>query len=312
MTKITIVVDNEKMLTKYKLNPVIPLANLGLDTTKLTKFYVNSLHELLEKGGKIYAGIEKNEIASLLSLVNSDWDTEILGLKSARIAQAFASNTEDGHSLAKKALEDNPDINFIFTKMPSGQKHLLDALCSVGFNKITSDLTLHAIPKEYQIKTNYIVRPASLDDKTTLQKITVGAYKNSRFYLDKNIPARVGDKIYNHWLDNAFNGATDNIIVIEDKNSVLGYITCILDKKLEKYTNCRIGYIDLIAVDSSARSEGIGTLLVQSALDWFAKQKASHVLVETQASNKAALKLYQNAGFKNFLEQASLHYWRNK
>lgn len=303
---------DEKTLAKYKLTPTNPLANLGIDNAKLTEFYVNSLYELLKKGGKIYASAEKGKIVSLLSLINSEWDTEILGLKSAKIANAFAQNYDEGYLLAKKAIEDNKEIGFIFTKVPVCQKPLASALCSAGFDKITADITLRATPKEYAIKTNYVVRSASVDDKQALQNITLGAYRNSRLYVDKNMPSGAGDKIYRCWVENAFNGAAGNIIVVENKNSVLGYITCVLDQKLEKYTNCRIGHIDLIAVDSNARAKGVGTLLVQSALGWFAKQKASYVLVETQTNNKAALKLYHNAGFKNFLEQFSLHYWRSK
>uniref|UniRef100_A0A8C4WWF3 N-alpha-acetyltransferase 30 n=1 Tax=Eptatretus burgeri TaxID=7764 RepID=A0A8C4WWF3_EPTBU len=74
----------------------------------------------------------------------------------------------------------------------------------------------------------------------------------------------------------------------------VGAIVCKLDthKKM-----VRRGYIAMLAVDSKYRKRGIGTNLVKKAINAMVKGDCDEVVLETEVTNKSALRLYENLGF---------------
>jgi len=57
------------------------------------------------------------------------------------------------------------------------------------------------------------------------------------------------------------------------------------------------GYIGMLAVSSSHRSQGIATKLVSLSIDAMIRAGADEIALETEVSNKASLKLYERLGF---------------
>ena len=57
------------------------------------------------------------------------------------------------------------------------------------------------------------------------------------------------------------------------------------------------GYIAMLAVDSSFRKQKIGSTLVKKAIEAMVEDDADEVVLETEITNKPALKLYENLGF---------------
>jgi len=74
----------------------------------------------------------------------------------------------------------------------------------------------------------------------------------------------------------------------------VGAIVCKLDyhKKVTKR-----GYIAMLAVDSKFRKRAIGSTLVQKAIEAMNAQEADEVVLETEITNRPALRLYENLGF---------------
>ena len=74
----------------------------------------------------------------------------------------------------------------------------------------------------------------------------------------------------------------------------VGAIVCKLDmhKKVTKR-----GYIAMLAVDSNYRKRRIGSTLVKKAIEAMVDDDADEVVLETEITNKPALKLYENLGF---------------
>ena len=74
----------------------------------------------------------------------------------------------------------------------------------------------------------------------------------------------------------------------------VGAIVCKLDlhKKVIKR-----GYIAMLAVDSNYRKLKIGSTLVKKAIEAMIEDEADEVVLETEITNKPALKLYENLGF---------------
>lgn len=64
------------------------------------------------------------------------------------------------------------------------------------------------------------------------------------------------------------------------------------------------GYIAMLAVSSAYRNKGIATTLVRRAIDAMIARDADEVVLETEVSNTAAMKLYERLGF---LRSKKLH-----
>ncbi|XP_037688562.1 N-alpha-acetyltransferase 30 [Choloepus didactylus] len=74
----------------------------------------------------------------------------------------------------------------------------------------------------------------------------------------------------------------------------VGAIVCKLDMHKKMF---RRGYIAMLAVDSKYRRNGIGTNLVKKAIYAMVEGDCDEVVLETEITNKSALKLYENLGF---------------
>ncbi|CAN8031737.1 hypothetical protein HPB47_001410 [Ixodes persulcatus] len=79
-----------------------------------------------------------------------------------------------------------------------------------------------------------------------------------------------------------------------DGDACVGAIVCKLDvhKKLVKR-----GYIAMLAVDAKYRKRKIGSTLVLKAIRAMISDDADEVVLETEITNKPALRLYENLGF---------------
>jgi peptide alpha-N-acetyltransferase len=64
------------------------------------------------------------------------------------------------------------------------------------------------------------------------------------------------------------------------------------------------GYIAMLAVSSSYRNQGIATTLVRRAIDAMIERHADEIVLETEVTNTAAMKLYERLGF---LRSKKLH-----
>jgi len=85
----------------------------------------------------------------------------------------------------------------------------------------------------------------------------------------------------------------------------VGVIVC----KMESLGSMWQGYIAMLAVDPSYRMLKIGTTLVEKAIDQMMAQNADEIVLETELTNKAALRLYESLGF--IREQRLVRYYMN-
>ncbi|CAH1720170.1 N-alpha-acetyltransferase 30-like [Aphis gossypii] len=78
-----------------------------------------------------------------------------------------------------------------------------------------------------------------------------------------------------------------------DVDKSVGAIVC----KLDAHRKVRRGYIAMLAVDENYRKQHIGSNLVLNAIEAMVNDGADEVVLETEITNKPALKLYENLGF---------------
>ncbi|KAI5306177.1 N-alpha-acetyltransferase mak3 [Ascosphaera pollenicola] len=90
-------------------------------------------------------------------------------------------------------------------------------------------------------------------------------------------------------------------LTLNDRNEIIGVIV----SKLEPHSGGPLrGYIAMLAVEEEYRGHGIATKLVCMAIDAMAERDADEIVLETEVSNKAAMRLYERLGF---LRSKKLH-----
>ncbi|EOA85086.1 uncharacterized protein SETTUDRAFT_91118 [Exserohilum turcica Et28A] len=83
-------------------------------------------------------------------------------------------------------------------------------------------------------------------------------------------------------------------MALSPTNSLIGVIIC----KLEPHRSGTYrGYVAMLATQEEYRGRGIATQLVRLAVDAMTARDADEIVLETEVSNTASLKLYERLGF---------------
>jgi ribosomal protein S18 acetylase RimI-like enzyme len=146
-----------------------------------------------------------------------------------------------------------------------------------------------------------LVRDVQPGDRTALQVIARSAYYDSRFYYDPHFSSESCAGLYETWIKQSCKGYADVVLVAETQGKPVGYVSCHLlgDDK---------GKIGLVGISESMRGCGVGKLMVNASLHWFAAHDVKVVEVVTQGRNYTAQRLYQLCGFVT----ESVHIWYHK
>jgi GNAT superfamily N-acetyltransferase len=133
-------------------------------------------------------------------------------------------------------------------------------------------------------------RLARAEDTSKLQAIAREAFHLTRFYADPTLDDERCDDLYAEWTRSLCAGAASVVLVIEKEETPIGYITVDLDGDQSE--------IGLVAVASDYRGQHLGTLLVNSAIDWAYSHDAKTMTVVTQGRNIGALRTFEGCGFR--------------
>ncbi|PSN64491.1 acyl-CoA N-acyltransferase [Corynespora cassiicola Philippines] len=83
-------------------------------------------------------------------------------------------------------------------------------------------------------------------------------------------------------------------MALDSSQNLIGVVVC----KLEPHRSGTFrGYIAMLATQESHRGRGIATKLVSMAIDTMAARDADEIVLETEVTNTASLKLYERLGF---------------
>ena len=147
------------------------------------------------------------------------------------------------------------------------------------------------------------VREAREEDRDALRAIARSSHRITRFYADPNFADKRCDDLYDTWITRSLDGWADGVLVVESAGSAAGYVTCHLDE------DERRGSIGLIAVAEAARGKGLGLALTRGAVSWCGARSMEEMSVVTQGRNVAALRTFEQAGFRMSSVAVWLHKW---
>jgi dTDP-4-amino-4,6-dideoxy-D-galactose acyltransferase len=149
------------------------------------------------------------------------------------------------------------------------------------------------------------IRDATTDDLPALRAIARVSHHDSRFYNDTHFARERCDELYETWIENSIAGFAKCVYTAEVDEAPLGYITCDTSRD-------GTGSIGLLAVAPAARGRGIGSRLLERALERFVADGCHAASVVTQGRNSGSRRLYESCGFSVAIEQDWYHCWPNE
>lgn len=234
------------------------------------------------------------------------WDTNFFG---HRIARATV------HQLSPQTVEailewcETQAIECVYFLADSDHAETVRLAEDYGFRLVDIRVTLQCNIKDRQARLSsnltktVHVRHSHQSDIPALQAIARTSYGDSRFYFDPCFPAKSCEALYETWIKRSCEGYADVVLVAEVNYQPVGYISCHL------ISNTLHGQIGLVGVGSQARDGGVGRILVEHSLRWFAEHDVEVISVVTQGRNIAGQRLYQRCGFLTRSVQLWYHKW---
>ncbi len=149
---------------------------------------------------------------------------------------------------------------------------------------------------------NATIRPFRPTDLDALKLLTVESFNGVT--LEQNVEQSLGVLNGHDWRWRKSRHIADDasanpagIFVAESDGRIIGYISTLIDRDAGK------GRIPNLAVDSTARGEGLGRRLIEHALDYFRREGLAYAMIETMAQNEIGRHLYPSCGFVEVARQ---------
>lgn len=225
------------------------------------------------------------------------WDTLKLGTKVGRIDYTS--------SLGRDALETlSPelaayDLIYLFSDAYLGDVVNLGAFSGREWGgRASLEINTNVDKKPLFTKVLEVVALNELPSEAIDILVLSGEY--SRFSIDPEMPRFFMPMMYEEWGEGVLADENGEVIATKDASGEINGIYCIKHGSSESS-------IELIAVRKACRGQGIGKLLIQSAIQKTMERRIGKLRVNTQRINIPALSLYISCGFHLVEEQYTYH-----
>jgi len=228
-----------------------------------------------------------------------EWDSRHFGL---RIARVSASALLDGHAAEIDDWRRQEQVDCLYLLAPLDHLPARRLAETLGFHLIDVRITLERTTAGGQPPTFAATRPFCDADLPRLVHLAGTLHRDSRFFVDTGFPEARSRAMFERWMMRACSEPAYHVIVAEVDGGPAGYVAC--ERKHDGS-----GQIQLVGVDVTAQRRGLATQMLNDAMAHFARHGVSHVTVVTQATNLAALRLYESLGFLTRAHDAWYHWW---
>jgi ribosomal protein S18 acetylase RimI-like enzyme len=226
------------------------------------------------------------------------WDSAFFG---HAIARARASRLDEASCREVLAWCREHGTECLYVLADEDDLVTLRLLDAAGFRRVDRRVTLERTLGTGGPPAPAGTRGAREDDIPALRAIAGVSHRNARFHADGRFDPERCDELYRTWIEKSCRGWSDHVVVAVRGEAAVGYLTVHVEPS-------GAGAIGLVGVDPTLRRHGIGRELMQGALAWLAGRSVARVRVVTQGDSAAALRFYEQAGFRP--TQAALWYHR--
>jgi ribosomal protein S18 acetylase RimI-like enzyme len=119
-------------------------------------------------------------------------------------------------------------------------------------------------------------------------------------------PGEGSNRGYAAFLGHVLDSPDGCIFVAEEDGAIAGYVYAALEPLNWKELRGPAGFIHDVAVAEEARHTGIGTKLMEAAIDWLRERGAPRVILWTAAPNDVAQSLFRRLGFRETMREMTL------
>jgi GNAT superfamily N-acetyltransferase len=112
-------------------------------------------------------------------------------------------------------------------------------------------------------------------------------------------PGTGAERGYASFLGSMLESAEAVVFVAEQDGAVIGYVFAALEPLSWKELRGPAGFIHDVVVAEDARRSGVGTQLMEVAIEWLAEHGAPRVILWTAAPNEMAHALFRRLGFRD-------------
>lgn len=283
-------------------------------SSQISKNLIAYLEEFMQKGSRLALISPQRTVDGVVSFERSEWDTEHFGLgigKSKFILFDRNINVESRRCLFQKAksVAASQNLSVIFARIMLSDMPTIQSLELEGAILTDILLTFHIDLKRDVLPTrsSSVVEIVKADerDEQVLMEMASNIFKTDHFHIDYHLSTSKCNQLYAKWIQSCLKGLADTVLVAIKDGKSIGFITCKLGSIFNSYN---YGIIDLVGVKKEYEGKGVGSMLITGALKWFSNQTES-VYVGTQVTNIPAIRLYNKAGFRQILSEATLHLW---
>jgi ribosomal protein S18 acetylase RimI-like enzyme len=128
------------------------------------------------------------------------------------------------------------------------------------------------------------------------------AFDRQRFLA----PVEGVEKRYGSFLGSYIDSSDGCVFVAERESVIVGYVFAALEPLNWKELRGPAGFIHDVAVAEEARRSGIGTKLVEAAVEWLRNHGAPRVILWSAAPNAIARALFRQLGFRETMVEMTM------
>jgi ribosomal protein S18 acetylase RimI-like enzyme len=152
------------------------------------------------------------------------------------------------------------------------------------------------------------IRSAEREDLAALGRLgamlmrTHYAFDRQRFLA----PGEGAESGYASFLGSVLDSPDDRVFVAAEDGTIVGYVYAALEPMSWKELRGPAGFIHDVIVAEEARRSGVGTKLMQAAIEWLRERGAPRVILGTAAPNKEAQTLFRRLGFRETMVEMTM------
>jgi ribosomal protein S18 acetylase RimI-like enzyme len=150
-------------------------------------------------------------------------------------------------------------------------------------------------------KIRITIREAREEDLGAVADLWVQLAKHHQVLSDQFSLAFDGKQKWSGYLRDRFAEISTKLIVAEEDEKIVGFMLCLLEPNVPVYKERKLGVISDVYVRQERRRKGVAEKMLDSAANWFKKNKVRTVRLNVAADNLVARAAWHMLGFEPFM-----------
>jgi dTDP-4-amino-4,6-dideoxy-D-galactose acyltransferase len=227
------------------------------------------------------------------------WDSDFFGFGVGRVAAARLTSDE---AAACARLARDLHLRCLYFLAGPDDPETWRAAIEAGFDPIDVRVELDRDLSKEVLPSPPASSRATAADIPGLLELAHGSFRQSRFFRDTRFPAEKAEELFSTWARSGVDGPGRFAFLHRVSGKIAGFVSA-------RMASADAGRIELVAVSPAFQGKGVGARLLDETAAELAARGARTVVVVTQGSQTAAVRLYERAGFRTRSVGLWFHRW---